>query len=101
MRDLSRYTNQDVSYRRLVSEDSYEGNTYDPPTTQAADTIAVRYSPRHGTTRGIGGEERDDKGTVLTEVEVSVGDIVAGSEVRGVKPLILKSGGTLGYKVFL
>src|SRR5215212_80434 len=99
MPKLSRYTNQSVEYRRLVAQDSYEGNTYDPPTNHAADTIAVRYSPRYGTTRGVGGEERNDSGVVLTEVEVSVGDLVAGSEVRGVEPIVPKKGAFIGYKV--
>jgi hypothetical protein len=85
-----------VELRRLVTEDSHEGNTY-----EAAEEIAVRYDPRYGTTRGFGGEERNDSGVLLTEVEVSLGDIVAGSKVKGVEPIINKKGVTLGYRVFL
>jgi hypothetical protein len=98
---ISRFANQTIPIHRLVSEDSYGGNVYDPPLNQNPEEIPGRYDPRYGTTRGFGGEERNDSGVILTEEQLSVGDIAANSEIRGVEPIINKKGITLGYRVFL
>ncbi len=93
---ISRFANQNVTLQRLTTTDSYAGNTY-----EVSEEIAARYEPRHGLTRTVGGDEVQAESTVLTETEIGLGDLVEGSEVRRVEPIVNKKGATIGYRAYL
>ena len=92
---ISRFANQTVTLQRLTTEDSFGGNTY-----ATAEEIAAHYRPRFGLTRTVGGDEVQAESSVMTETEVALGDLIEGSEVRRVEPII-KKGVTIGYWAFL
>jgi hypothetical protein len=98
---IARFANQTITHRRLVTEDSYEGNVYDPPIGQDADLIRARYEPDRGTIRTMGGEEVDARDYVLTETQVGLNDLLEDRQVKRYKPAIKKNGVLLGYEVWL
>jgi hypothetical protein len=93
---ISRFANQTVTLRRLITEDAYEGNTYESP-----EEIEARWEPDQGTVRTIGGEEVDARDYVLTETEVGLNDLIENRAVKRYKPIIKKQGVLLGYEIWL
>ncbi len=92
---ISRFANQTVTLQRRLTNESFQGNTY-----TTAEEIAAHYRPRFGLTRTVGGDEVQAESSVMTETEVALGDLIEGSEVRRVEPII-KKGVTIGYWAFL
>jgi hypothetical protein len=93
---VGRFANQQVTLERLDSQDPWGTPTY-----EAAETISARYEPNTGLVTTFAGESAQVESFVLTETEVGLGDLIEGSEVRRVEPIINKKGVTLGYKVYL
>lgn len=98
---ISDNATQEVRLQRLITSDSYEGNTYDPPDIEDAETIMAVYEPASGLTRTLGGDEVAVESRVLTQTSVGLGDKIEGSAVRRVAPVPDFDGTTIGYEVFL
>jgi hypothetical protein len=93
---VTRYANQTVTLERKSGTNDYGDASYDDPVT-----ISARYEPRSGLRRSITGDEVAVESLVLTEIPLSLGDLVEGSSVRRVETIVDKSGRILGYQAYL
>lgn len=95
---IGKFLNQTVSLQRKgVSDPYYPGDiTYNAPVG-----IKGRYVPASGLVRTATGDEIDSKGKLLTEEIVGLGDLIEGTEAKGVEAIVDKRGKTLGFRVYL
>lgn len=93
---IAKYLNQTVSLQRKGAPDFYGDVVLSEPVN-----IKARYEPADGLVRTATGDEINAKGTILTQAEVAVGDLIEGAEVKGLEALVSKSGTTLAYRVLL
>lgn len=94
---ISDYATQTVSLQRKLSEDA----GWHEATYADAESIEAVYEPAYGLARTITGDQTRVESRVLTETEVSLEDLIEGSEVVRVVPVIYFDGEIIGYEAFL
>lgn len=90
------FSQQTVNLERKSGTNAYGETTYSAPVR-----IKARYEPSSGMRRSAMGVDIEVESYILTETEIRLGDLIEGSEVRRVEPIIAKNGKTLGYEAYL
>lgn len=93
---VSSFSAQEITLERKEGGNFYGETSYADPVT-----IRARYEPNSGMRRSATGVDVEVESYVLTETEIKLGDLIEGSEVRRVEPVIAKNGKTLGYEAYL
>lgn len=101
MAGITKVLKQTATLRRYVDFDESGGPVYAPPVGEPPLTIKCRKVPADGRTVNQLGVEVQNRTSLLTDVEVSVGDLLDDGAVEGVEAIVDKRGKTLGWRVQL
>ena len=96
MPGVKKYLKQTVALRRAG-----EPNDQGEPGYSEPETVGARKVAGFGRTVNDLGVEVPNRTTLLTEAEVSVGDLIDGVPVAGIEEIVDKRGKTIGYRVEL